>query len=77
MLCALCAAQVMEAREEVEQEEDQQRLVQLHAANKQRQVTLCKQLSQAFKRGDMDSARQLVAQLSYWARLEEAICQKL
>jgi DnaJ-domain-containing protein 1 len=67
----------MEAREEVEQEQDQEQLVKLHTENKQRQATLCKQLAGAFARGDIDGARQLVAQLSYWVRLEEAICDKL
>jgi hypothetical protein len=69
--------QVMEAREQVEQEHDQEQLVKLHSENKQRQATLCKQLGGAFGRSDIDGARQLVAQLSYWVRLEEAICDKL
>lgn len=67
----------MEAREEIEQTDDQEQLVKLHTTNKERQATLCGQLSQAFKRNDMESARQLVAHLSYWARLEEAIQEKL
>jgi DnaJ-domain-containing protein 1 len=67
----------MEAREQVEQEHDQEQLVKLHTENKQRQVTLCQQLAGAFKRADIEGARQLVVQLSYWVRLEEAICDKL
>ncbi|KAF6263471.1 hypothetical protein COO60DRAFT_1489839 [Scenedesmus sp. NREL 46B-D3] len=69
--------EVMEAREQVEQQHDQEQLVKLHSANKQRQAALCQQLAGAFARGDIDGARQLVAQLSYWVRLEEAICDKL
>ncbi|WIA16643.1 hypothetical protein OEZ85_013306 [Tetradesmus obliquus] len=69
--------EVMEAREQVEQEHDQEQLVKLHSDNKARQATLCKQLGGAFGRGDIEAARQLVAQLSYWVRLEEAICDKL
>lgn len=67
----------MEAREEVEAEEDQERLVQIHTANKQREAAVCKELSQAFAANDLDRARQLTAQLSYWVRLEEAIADKL
>jgi DnaJ-domain-containing protein 1 len=67
----------MEAREAVEQEHDQEQLVKLHSENKQRQATLCKQLGGAFGRGDIDAAQQLVAQLSYWVRLEEALQDKL
>lgn len=67
----------MEERELVDQEDDQERLVKLHTANKQRQAKLCQELSTAFKRGDVAEAKQLVAQLSYWVRLEEAICEKL
>lgn len=67
----------MDAREQVDQEDDQERLVKLHTANKQRQATLCAELSDAFRKGDIEAAKQLVAQLSYWVRLEEAICEKL
>jgi hypothetical protein len=67
----------MEAREEVEAEEDQERLVQMHTANKQREAATCQQLSKAFAAGDLEAARQLTAQLSYWVRLEEAIAAKL
>lgn len=67
----------MEAREEVEAEEDQERLVKMHTANKQRAAAVCEELSKAFAAGDIDAARQLTAQLSYWVRLEEAIAAKL
>lgn len=87
MLCcaALCCGdqcyatllQVMEAREEVEAEQDQERLVKLHTSNKQREAAVCQELSQAFAAGDLERARQLTAQLSYWVRLEEAIAAKL
>lgn len=69
--------QVMEAREEVEAEEDQERLVKMHTSNKQREAGVCQQLSKAFAAGDLELARQLTAQLSYWVRLEEAIAAKL
>eukprot|EP00882_Tetradesmus_deserticola_P016755 GHRQ01017913.1.p1 GENE.GHRQ01017913.1~~GHRQ01017913.1.p1 ORF type:complete len:252 (+),score=90.48 GHRQ01017913.1:801-1556(+) len=69
--------EVMEAREQVEQENDQEQLLKLHNANKQRQTALCKELGSAFACGDIAGARQLVAQLSYWVRLEEAIADKL
>lgn len=67
----------MEARELVDQEDDQGRLVKLHSTNKQRQAALCAELSIAFEKGAIEVAKQLVAQLSYWVRLEEAICEKL
>lgn len=78
-VCLLCSSfyQVMEARELVDQEDDQERLVKLHSANKQRQAAIVSQLSQAFAARDAEAAKQLVAQLSYWVRLEEAICEKL
>eukprot|EP00878_Enallax_costatus_P021494 GHUV01022755.1.p1 GENE.GHUV01022755.1~~GHUV01022755.1.p1 ORF type:complete len:203 (+),score=44.43 GHUV01022755.1:693-1301(+) len=69
--------EVMEARELVDQEDDQERLVELHSSNQKRQAALCAELSEAFRRGDQEAAKQLVAQLSYWVRLEEAICEKL
>lgn len=67
----------MEAREEVEAASDQEALVRMHSANKQRQAALCSQLSEAFASRQWDVARKLVAQLSYWVRLEEAIAAKL
>lgn len=76
-MCAVRALQVMEAREEVEAEEDQERLVKLHTANKQREADVCRELSQAFAAHDLTRARELTAQLSYWVRLEEAIAAKL
>ncbi|KAF8065471.1 hypothetical protein HT031_003072 [Scenedesmus sp. PABB004] len=69
--------EVMEAREEVEGEADQEALVRLHATNRARQAALCGELSAAFSAGEAERARQLVAQLSYWVRLEEAIAAKL
>lgn len=69
--------QVMEAREEVEGTNDQGQLVDMHKDNKQRQAALCAELSKAFGAGDWELARRLVAQLSYWVRLEEAIAAKL
>lgn len=77
-MCRTChAVQVMEAREEVDAEEDQEKLVKLHASNKERQALVCKQLSEAFAAEDLETARKLTAQLSYWVRLEEAIAAKL
>lgn len=67
----------MEAREEVEAEDDQERLVKMHTANKQREAAVLEQLSKAFAAGDLEAARQLTTQLTYWARLEEAIAAKL
>jgi molecular chaperone HscB len=77
LLLLLLLPQVMEAREEVEAEDNQEQLVKLHSANKQRAAGVCQELSKAFVAGDLDAARQLTAQLSYWVRLEEAIAAKL
>jgi DnaJ-domain-containing protein 1 len=67
----------MEAREEVEDTDDQEALVRLHSTNRARQAELCTQLSAALGSQEWECARQLVAQLSYWVRLEEAIAAKL
>jgi DnaJ-domain-containing protein 1 len=67
----------MELREQVEAEDRQEQLVQLHTANKQRQAEVIAALSRAFHSHEYEEARHLVAQLSYWVRLDEAIQNKL
>lgn len=64
-------------REQVEAETDQEALVKLHTANKARQADVIGQLSHAFADGRLQDAQGLVAQLSYWVRLDEAIADKL
>jgi hypothetical protein len=69
--------QVMEAREEVDETEDPQRLRQLLDANHKRQRALVADLSAAFRLGDDEAALDLTNQLTYLARIEQAILHKL
>jgi DnaJ-domain-containing protein 1 len=67
----------MEAREAVEDTDDQEQLVALNRQFKQRQAQLVKQLSEAFRAHDLATAARLTAELTYWVRLEQATQQKL
>lgn len=67
----------MEAREKVESTDDPAELKQLLASAQKQQRQIEGQLSQAFKANELDRAAQLVAQLTYFVRLEEAITAKL
>ncbi len=67
----------MEAREAIESTDDPQRLHPLLADAQARQRALEARLSDAFKRRDLRAAAALVAQLTYFVRLEEAIVAKL
>ncbi len=70
-------AQVMEAREEVDDTDDPGRLAQLLARNRAKQEGLVGRLSAAFKAGDMAAAVGLTHQLQYVAKLEQEIVKKL
>jgi DnaJ-domain-containing protein 1 len=67
----------MEAREEVDETDDQEQLIRILKANKEREAALVERLSQAFKKGDLDAAVDLTTRLTYWVRLEQSIQQKL
>jgi hypothetical protein len=67
----------MEARERVEGTSDPSELRELLAANRSDQRRVEGQLSAAFGAGDTARAAALVAQLTYYVRLEEAIVAKL
>ncbi|KIY99902.1 putative Co-chaperone protein hscB like protein [Monoraphidium neglectum] len=69
--------EVMEARERVEGTSDPSELRELLAANRSDQRRVEGQLSAAFGAGDTARAAALVAQLTYYVRLEEAIVAKL
>ena len=67
----------MEARERVEAADGPSELRPLLSSTQQRQRRLEAELSAAFKSGNAARAAALVAQLTYYVRLEEAITQKL
>ena len=67
----------MEAREEVEETDDQEQLIRILKHNKVREAALIEQLSEAFRKGDVDAAVDLTTRLTYWVRLEQRIQQKL
>jgi molecular chaperone HscB len=69
--------QVLEAREEVEATDDPKRLKALLSANRGKQQALVAQLSQAFARGDLSAAAGLTTQLTYLAKLEHEIVDKV
>ena len=69
--------QVMEAREEVEAADGAEQLGKLLSGVQERQRSLEARLSDAFKRRDLSGAAGLVAQLTYFVRLEEAIVAKM
>lgn len=67
----------MEARERVECTEDPAELKALRAETQARQREVEGQLSAAFTSGELAAAATLVAQLTYYVKLEEAIVEKL
>lgn len=69
--------QVMEAREQVEGTDDPAALRPLLASAQEHQRRIEGELSAAFKAGDTARAAGLVAALTYYVRLEEAIVAKL
>lgn len=68
---------MLEAREEVEEADDPQRLHELLRTNRAKQAAVVAQLSAAFKRGDVGSAAGLTTQLTYLAKLEVEIVNKV
>lgn len=69
--------EVMEARERVEASADAAELAALRESARARQRGVEAELSAAFKAGDYAEAAALVARLTYYVRLEEAITAKL
>lgn len=69
--------QVMEAREEVEETEDGEKLQQMAVANQRGQDGLVAQLGDAFRRQDLQQAGRLTQQLTYLVRIQQAIMKKL
>ena len=67
----------MEAREQVESTDEPAQLRPLLASAQGHQRRIEGELSAAFKEGDTACAAQLVAALTYYVRLEEAIIAKL
>jgi DnaJ-domain-containing protein 1 len=67
----------MEAREEVEETDDQHKLRQLLAGNVAEQAGLVRRLSDAFKRGALTEAVATTTHLTYLAKLEHEIRTKL
>jgi molecular chaperone HscB len=70
-------ASVMEAREAVEEAAGPQELRRLLAAARADQAEVERELSAAFKAGDLAAAARLVARLTYHVRLEESIIERL
>lgn len=76
--CARLAwAQVMEAREEVEETDDAGRLRALLETNRRAQAGLDARLAAAFHGNDLQGAAQLATKLTYLVRLEQEIVKKL
>ncbi|GBF88744.1 iron-sulfur cluster co-chaperone mitochondrial [Raphidocelis subcapitata] len=69
--------EVMEAREQVEATDDPRELAPLLDSARARQSALEARLSEAFRARDTGAAAALVAQLTYYVRLEEAITAKM
>ena len=67
----------MEAREQVERTDDAGELRQLLESAQTQQRRIEEELSAAFKERRHEAAAALVAQLTYFVRLEEAIAAKL
>lgn len=65
--------EVMEAREAVEEVEDEQELVGLREENNERIGESVKVLEGAFIKGDLDTAAQEAIKLRYWMNIEESI----
>jgi len=68
---------VLEAREEVEATDDPAALRGLLEANKRAQAEVVRRLSAAFAADDVPRAAALTTQLTYLARLEHSILEKL
>ena len=58
--------EVMEAREAVEEVENEEQLVEIRKENNERLDASVKVLSEAFAEGDMDRAAQEAVRLRYW-----------
>jgi hypothetical protein len=67
----------MEARERVEATDDPRELAALRDSARRQQSAVQARLSEAFRARDLDGAAALVAQLTYYVRLEEAITAKM
>jgi len=65
--------EVMEAREAVEEVEDEEGLVEIRAENDARIAASVGVLEQCFEKGDMDAAAQEAIRLRYWSNIAESI----
>ena len=72
--CACLAEQVLEAREEVDSTDDQERLADLLASNKQSQAQVIATLSEAFKADDIPVALAATTRMTYLVRLQQ-VCR--
>ncbi|KAK9829232.1 hypothetical protein WJX72_004652 [[Myrmecia] bisecta] len=69
--------EVMELREVIESTDDAEQLRALQAENDRKAEACIKDLSDAFKRDELDRAAELATQLRYITRIGEAILQKV
>jgi len=69
--------EIMELREAVQEQSDQDRLKEMLDANRRKMVEACDELTAAFQNDDLDKAMELSAQLQYWYRIEGAIREKI
>ena len=69
--------QVMEAREQVEETDNQLELQAIHQTIASRYAQLINKLSSAFRSRDLEHAKQLTVQLRYISKLLEEINTKL
>lgn len=65
--------EVMEAREAVEEVEDEEGLVAIRAENTARVESTVGELEGAFEQSDFERAAREAVRLRYWANIEESI----
>jgi len=68
---------VMEAREQVEEEEDPEKLQQLRERVAHQEARCIEDLKAAFASGDLDGAAEASTVLRYLVRIQEAIIEKM